>query len=129
MRAVNLKGLAEYTRSVVCFSGSVGILGEDSNLVPRKSVEIHPQRFYINLPMRRKRHSIHTQHRAWDLMHLTRNSPDIMNRPENIARVRTSHQLRLFRKQRPQIFSCQSERMGIGGRRRPPFHGQVLAFR
>ena len=75
--------------------------------------------------MRRQRHPIHHQHRPKNRMHLLRNGPDIMNRPQHITRVRARHQRRLFAKQGTQVFGRQD--WGFA-RRRPPFYSVVLEF-
>lgn len=94
------------------------------HLVPRKRVEVYPEAFDVHLPMRRVCNPIDAQHRARHCMHCVRNAPDIVDRAEDVTRMRTRHQFCLVAQQRSQILRRELQIARLG-RRRPPFEGQV----
>ena len=95
-------------------------------LIPTKRIEIHPQLPHIQPPMRRQRHTIHTQQRPAHLMHLRRYRAHIMDRAQHITRVRTRHEDRFGRHQGPQVLGREAQIRGGGGGGGPPFQNQIL---
>lgn len=61
-------------------------------------------------------------------MHLLGDGFDVMDRAQNIARVRARHQLRLLTHQRPQVLRRELQVPGLR-RGRPPFECEIADFR
>jgi len=97
------------------------------HLIPTERIEIHPQLLDIHASMRRQRYPVYAQQRPGHFMHLLRYAPDIVDRAQDIARVRTGHEDRLVGHQWPQVLGRQAQIRGFAGRG-PPFQDEVLRF-
>lgn len=60
-------------------------------------------------------------------MHLLRDGPNVMDRAQDIARMRARHQFRLFTQQRSQALRREPQVPGLRGGR-PPFECEVADF-
>ena len=126
VRAVDL-GIDQTSDRLPVAVGTLSIWQSTTDLVPRERVKVNPQFLHIDLPVRRQRHPINTQHRPWHPVHLLCNPLDIMYCPQDIARMRTRHQFRLLAQQRSQVLRCKLNVTHFGGRC-PPFYGKVKDF-
>lgn len=98
-----------------------------SHLVPAKRIEIHPQRLDVHFSMRRQRHPVDAQQRPGHAVHLLRYPLDIVDRAQDIARVRARHEDRLGGHQRPEVLGREAHVREVGGGG-PPFDDEVLSL-